>query len=131
MKIWMIILLILGLASVKAPVVNAQQEAAAPANEEQQLKEKVEWEKLAFSLLENVVNDAQLLRLPENRTRVQIAAGEMLWQRDQGRARSLFSLAAEGVAELMRSASANSGRDERRGASRAGSAGQLRQGNWC
>ncbi|MGH9904216.1 MAG: hypothetical protein ACRD8U_01385, partial [Pyrinomonadaceae bacterium] len=65
--------------------------------------------------------------LPENRTRVQINAGEILWQRDPGRARSLFSLAAESVAEMMRNTSAPSDRNERRDQSRGRSAAQLRQ----
>src|SRR6185369_13407402 len=36
------------------------------------------------------------------RVRIQINAADMLWDQNQGRARGLFSMAAEGVAELGR-----------------------------
>ncbi|MGI8897000.1 MAG: hypothetical protein ACR2IB_01280 [Pyrinomonadaceae bacterium] len=96
-----------------------------PAKEQQQ-KEKAEKEK-AFTLLEQVVGEAQLLRLPESRARVQIGAADLLWGRNEARARTLLALAAESVAEMMRNASANPAQDERRGANRARPGGQLRQ----
>ena len=49
-----------------------------------------------------MIDDAQSLKLTENRVRVQINAADMLWDQNQGRARSLFSMAAEGVSELGR-----------------------------
>src|SRR5258705_3412846 len=70
--------------------------------DEQQQKEKEAAEKKATALLEQIVGEVQLLRLAENRIRVQIAAADMLWKRNEARARSLFSLAADGVAEMMR-----------------------------
>ena len=78
-------------------------------------------------MLEQVVDEAQLLRLPENRVRVQIGSADLLWERNEGRSRTLFALAAEGVAEMMRNASANPGQDERRGPNRGRTSGQLRQ----
>ena len=51
-----------------------------------------------------------MLRLSENRIRVQIAAGDLLWQRNEARARSMFSLASDGVAEMMRNTDSNSRR---------------------
>ena len=77
-------------------------EAAATAQ-----KEKEALEAKASALLEQVVGQVQLLKLPENRISVQIAAADMLWARNEARARSMFSLAAEGVAELMRGAESN------------------------
>src|SRR6267142_3616361 len=71
--------------------------------DEQKQKEKEATEKKAAALLEQIVGEVQMLRLPENRIRVQIAAGDLLWQRNEARARSMFSLAADGVAEMMRS----------------------------
>ena len=73
-----------------------------PMTEEEE-KEKAEREKNAFRLLDQVIDEAQALRLTENRVRVQITAADLLWDSNQGRARSLFAMAADGVAELSRS----------------------------
>jgi hypothetical protein len=83
-------------------VSSTDAEAAATAQ-----KEKEALEAKASALLEQVVGQVQLLKLPENRISVQIAAGDMLWARNEARARSMFSLAAEGVAEMMRGAEGN------------------------
>lgn len=80
-----------------------------PPTEEEQQKEKESSEKKAVTLLEQIVDEAQSLKLPENRIRVQIAAGDLLWPRNEKRARSLFSLAADGVAEVIRNTD-NTGR---------------------
>src|SRR2546427_9839122 len=89
-----------------APVIKAQDPTASPAatevqTDEQKQKEKEAAEKKAVALLEQIVGEVQLLRLPENRIRVQIAAGDLLWQRTEERARSLFSLSGEGGAEIL------------------------------
>src|SRR5258705_9768432 len=89
-------------------VIRAQDTATQPTStgaqaDEQQQKEKEAAEKKATALLEQIVGEVQLLKLPENRIRVQIAAADMLWKRNESRARSMFSVAAEGVAEMMRS----------------------------
>ena len=107
-----------------APVNRAQTPAAvAPATDasqptdDEKQKEKEALEKKATALLEQILNDVQMLKLPENRLRVQIAAGDLLWKRNESRARSMFSLAGEGIAELMRNQDNNSRR----------ASGQLRQ----
>jgi hypothetical protein len=64
-------------------------------------------EKEALQLLDAVVIEAQSLRLPENRIRVQLTTADMLWIRDEGRARSLFLQAAAGISEMMRSIDRN------------------------
>ena len=97
--------LITALFILSAATVIRAQEPASPlggAQDEQQQKENEAAEKKATALLEQIVGEAQLLKLPENRIRVQIAAADMLWKRNEARARSMFSLAADGVAELMR-----------------------------
>jgi hypothetical protein len=127
MKNWMTAFLILGLTFGAASFVTAQESPSLNPTEEQQQKEKAEKEKKAYALLEQTVDEAQLLRLPENRVRVQIGAADLLWERNEGRARNLFALAAEGVAEMVRNASANPGEAVRRGPNRDGSVGQLRQ----
>ena len=127
MKIWMRTFLIIGLAFGAASFAAAQEVPTLSPTEEQQQKEKEEREKKAYILLEQVVDEAQLLRLTENRVRVQIGAADLLWKHNEGRARTLFALAAEGVAEMMRNASPNPGLDERGSANRGRPGAQIRQ----
>jgi hypothetical protein len=127
MKIRITAFLIFGLTFGAASFVAAQEVPSLSPTEEQQQKEKAEREKMAYILLEQVVDEAQLLRLPENRVRVQIGAADLLWQQNEGRARTLFALAAEAVAEMMRNASTNQVQDERRSANRGRPSSQLRQ----
>jgi hypothetical protein len=77
-------------------------------------------------LLEQVVDEAQFLKLPENRVRTQIAGAEMLWEHNEGRARTMFALAAESVGEMMRNVSAGSAIEDRRGPNRFRNNNQLR-----
>ncbi|MGH9969716.1 MAG: hypothetical protein ACREBG_18250 [Pyrinomonadaceae bacterium] len=126
MKIWITTLLLLSFTVGAATVVTAQEDSSS-ATEEQRQKDKAEKEKRAFALLDQVVDEAQLLKLAENRARVQIGAADLLWQRNQGRARSLFALAADNVAEMMRTLNANPTLDARRGINQGRGAAQLRQ----
>lgn len=101
--------------AVEPPTIAQEQK---PTTEEQE-KEKAEREKNAYRLLDQLIDEAQTLRLTENRVRVQINAADMLWDKNQGRARSLFQMAGEGVAELGRQAQPtgprrNEGSQERR-----------------
>ena len=105
MKKLIVLTLVLGLFFVSAWPVYAQDQPTAQPSAEELEKEKAEREKNAFRLLDLVVDEAQSLRLTENRVRVQINAADMLWDQNQGRARSLFALAAEGIAELGRNQS--------------------------
>src|SRR5262245_23157013 len=68
---------------------------------QQQQEEKAKLEKKAMALLEQVVTDSQGLRLPENKIRVQIAAGDMLWDKNPARARTLLSDAAAMLGQMM------------------------------
>ena len=102
MKRLLTLTLALGLFSFS---VLAQDQPAAPQpspSTEEQEKEKAEREQNAYRLLEQVIDEAQSLRLAENRVRIQINAADMLWDQNQTRARSLFSMAGESVAELGR-----------------------------
>jgi len=111
MKSLFILLLALSIYSfspVYAQTQPAQPQASPSPSSEDADKEKAEREKKAYALLEQVIDEAQSsLRLPENRVRVQITAADLLWDSNQGRARSLFSMAAEGVAELARNQQQN------------------------
>ena len=80
----------------------AQQEPTPTPSAEEVKKQQAEWSKNAYRLLDQILDEAQSLRLPENRIRIQINGADLLWDRDQARARSLFSLAGDGVAEMMR-----------------------------
>ena len=93
------------------PVFAQDQPKQQPSAEELE-KQKAEREKNAYRLLDQVIDEAQSLRLTENRVRVQINAADLLWDNNQGRARSLFNMAAEGVVELSKAQSALSRRNE-------------------
>ena len=117
MKKLMTLTLALGLFYAAASPAFAQEQpkpqpTEQPSTEEVE-KEKAEREKNAFRLLDQVIDEAQSLRLIENRVRVQIGAADMLWDRNQGRARSLFAMAGEGVAELGRSTQSNNNNPRR------------------
>ena len=79
--------------------LNSRPPARKPTNNNK--KEKEVAEKKVTALLEQIVGEVQPLKLPENRIRVQIAAADMLWKRNEARARSMSSLAGDGVAELI------------------------------
>lgn len=108
------------------PVPGQDQPTEQPSTEELE-KQKAERAKNAYRLLDQVIDEAQSLRLTENRVRVQIVAGDMLWDQNQDRARSLFSMAAEGVAEMGR-AQAAAGTNRRAGPTEGGFSFNL-QGN--
>ena len=101
MKKLFVLTLALGFFCFSEPAVPAQDQPAQQAATEDQEK-KAEREKNAYRLLDQVLDEAQSLRLTENRVRVQITGGDLLWDQNPGRARTLFTMAGEGVAELVR-----------------------------
>lgn len=104
------LLILSALTVIRAQDSATQLTPTGAQTDEQQQKEKEAAEKKATALLEQIVGEVQLLKLPENRIRVQIAAADMLWKRNEARARSMFSLAGDGVAELIRGTDVNSQR---------------------
>ncbi|HYT48901.1 MAG TPA: hypothetical protein VEL78_00815, partial [Pyrinomonadaceae bacterium] len=50
-------------------------------------------EKKALDLLETLTDQVMNLHAPSNRMRAEIAVGDLLWSRDEKRARSLFTAA--------------------------------------
>ena len=72
----------------------------ATPDPQQQGEEKAKLERKAGVLLEQVIAEAQALKLPENRIRVQIAAGDLLWDHSAARARGLFVDAGAGLAQM-------------------------------
>jgi len=96
--ILLLVLMTVGSASSQEPAPAASPQPTAEDVE----KQKSERERNALRLLDQVIDEAQSLRLVENRVRIQINAADMLWDRNQPRARTLFSQAADGVAEFNR-----------------------------
>lgn len=102
--------LALGLFCLTEWPVNAQTQPTSQPSAEELEKQKEERQKNAYRLLDQVIDEAQSLRLTENRVRVQINSADVLWDQNQGRARSLFSMAADGIAEIGRSQPASPNR---------------------
>jgi hypothetical protein len=110
MKKSIILALTLALCCLSASPLFAQNQQPSPQPSpltEEQEKAKAEREKNAYRLLDQVIDEAQSLRLVENRVRIQITAADMLWDQNQGRSRGLFATAAEGIAELNRAPATN------------------------
>jgi len=68
-------------------------------SKEEKEKARQELEKKAIALLEQVVNETALLKLPDNRALVAASAGDLMWQRDEKRARQLFRQAANEIVQ--------------------------------
>jgi len=66
-----------------------------------QQEEKAKLEAKATALLEQVVSESQGLKLPENRIRVAVVAGDLLWERNAARARTFFADAGSILANTM------------------------------
>jgi hypothetical protein len=104
-----IVVFLFPLAIVLASAVfaGAQDATSQPAtaqptpDAQQQQEEKLKLEAKATVLLDQIVTEAQALKLPENRIRVQIAAAEMLWDRSAARARGLLVDAAAILSQMM------------------------------
>jgi len=62
----------------------------------------------AYLLLDQVIAGIGSLKLPENRSRLEVMAADLLWKRDSERARSLFLQAAGDVVELAQQSAGKS-----------------------
>jgi hypothetical protein len=82
-----------------APAQDATAQQTPDAQKQQE--EKLKLENKATILLDQLVTEAQGLKLPENRIRVQIAAGDMLWDRSAARARGLLTDAGAILSQMM------------------------------
>jgi hypothetical protein len=78
----------------------------ATADSAKQQEEKAKLEAKASVMLEQVISEAQSLKLPENRIRVQIIAGDLLWDRSTARARALFMDAGAVLSQMMQESAA-------------------------
>lgn len=93
-------LLTLIIFAASAASAMAQHLTAQPAGQAVERSNAIEEQ--AYLLLDDVIAGTQSLKLPQNRSRLQITAAELLWKRDQTRARSLFLDAAANVVELQK-----------------------------
>lgn len=101
-KIAPLLILVASAALASAQDVTSQTAAAQQSPDpQQQQEEKAKLEKKAVALLEQVVTEAQTLKLPENRIRVQISAGDMLWDKSTARAHGLFTDAGAMLSQMM------------------------------
>src|SRR5256886_9376677 len=102
MKKFLPILTLLACATfVVAQVATSQPATAQPSpDSQQQQEEKAKLEKKAITLLEQVVSESQALKLPENKIRVNIVAGDLLWEKNAARARGLFNDAGTMIGQL-------------------------------
>lgn len=83
------------------PLARAQSTSQADAGREQELKRvRIERDNNALAAIEEIVREVQSLKLPENRIRIQIALADLLWERDERRARSFFSAAVASFGEI-------------------------------
>ena len=108
------------------PIALSQESSTQQAADSQD-KDKVTPEKKAFLLLDQVVSEAGGLKLPENRVYIQMSAADLLWDRDETRARALFTEASAGIAEMMRRNDAPSDQNPRRNPNANRQALELRQ----
>lgn len=97
-----LVLLFVSALSVMAQETPSQTATAQSSPDPaQQQEEKAKLEKKAIALLEQVVTDSQGLRLPENKIRVQITAGDMLWDKNAVRARTLLTDAGAMLGQMI------------------------------
>jgi hypothetical protein len=88
-----------------SPAAVAQEPAAtAPAvKTDEQAVGQAELERKALTLLDEVMGETPSLKLVENRIRLQAAAAEILWPRNQERARAIFNAAASDLSAVTSS----------------------------
>ena len=79
-------------------------------SEEEKAKARKELERKALSLLDETLLGAQVLKLAENRAAIRAQAADLLWPRDEKRARALFRDAAADLAAAQGQESAKGGR---------------------
>ena len=97
------------LLATLAPASARRQDAGAPTPAEQQREIT---DKKAVALLGEAAATAQTLKLPENRVAVEMRVAELLWPRDETRARALFREAMASVGEILGEAGDDAAFDE-------------------
>ena len=74
----------------RATAAQGTAQTQAPQPSPEQLKAQAELEKKSFALLEEVLADSVNLKLPENKLYVNFILADLLWKKDEKRARELY-----------------------------------------
>jgi hypothetical protein len=72
-----------------------------PAGKDDKGKAREARQKMGLAMVDEIIKDAQSLRLPENRFRVLVQTANAVWNIDERRARILFKGAQESLKELQ------------------------------
>src|SRR6185295_8091930 len=75
------------------------QESTATTQEQQEAQKALEQK--AFALIEEIIVQAPTLKLAENRVSIQATAADLIWKRDEKRARVIFKQATASLAQAM------------------------------
>ena len=102
----------LSLVMVSSAASQSPDSQDSAKKDQQQQKAQEEREKKALALLDETIKEAQSLRAPENRIRIQIGIADLLWSRDEKRARAIFKEAIAGYDEISRKAHSNTPRPD-------------------
>src|SRR5437763_12018277 len=84
------VLILVPLSSLSAQTPEDQSPLNEQEKQQKALEMKKELERKTFALLDEVISGAATLKLPENRALVLSSAADLLWARDEKRARALF-----------------------------------------
>lgn len=74
--------------------------AQSASREAEQKKAREERERKTLELVDEIIREAQSLKLPENRIRIDVALADSLWPRDEKRARARFQDAVAALSEI-------------------------------
>ncbi len=101
-------------ATVSAQVPQVKQESELPQvkqeSDEEKAKARKELERKALALLDDTLQSAQALKLTENRAAVRAQAADLIWTRDEKRARALYR---EAVSDIIAAQNAEGAMRER------------------
>lgn len=95
---------------ILATTAAAQLPQAKQESAEEKAKARKELERKALALLDETLEGAQILKLAENRASVRLQAADLLWPRDEKRARALFRDAAADLATVKAADDGRGGR---------------------
>jgi hypothetical protein len=100
-----LLILMLLLLSTHASAQSPAPQASSQTSKEEEEKARQELERKVLLMLEEVVSDSQMLKLSENRAIIQVTAGDLVWTRDEKRARGFFRDGLTGIGEAFAKAS--------------------------
>ncbi len=105
--------LVVAFALLTSSLAPAFAQTALPTKDSKEEQEKLQkaLEGKALKLLDSTVVDAQMLKLLENQALFQSVAADLLWTRDEKRARSLFQDAVNSLTLALNSSEPDRGRD--------------------